>query len=323
MYLFLLHLTRPLNHDPYQFPYTLVPLRSYGPSSSGFGERPFAPPILGFVPSSLFPVAGGSQLASHRPYVCKDETCRHSWNKDVVYNDQWRPDHLFCTKTANSCTRNVAGSYTNAITDIVVRDKARIIRSSYLHENPKFVADLNKYIDKKDEDTIPDKVVDLLINFINTDSYENSDIVDEVTLCILASSVGAKSVVDKSLERLKILKGVSDIAPHEAAQMTPMILTGGSVDKGLMGWLKKVLGNDDRLLGEEMYRTREFQKVLSDKPEIDLAVRRLLEFTEEPKDGSYRAMSEGTIGGLSMIDVQREFISNSSACIIDFDNGMY
>lgn len=148
-----------------------------------------------------------------------------------------------------------------------------------------------KYVDKKDKDSVPDKVIDLLITFINVDFYDNDDIVDEVTLCILATNVGAKSVVDRALERLGMLKGgVRDIAPLEAGRVAAMIVMSGKVDKGLTEWLKKVLEKDDLALAHEMYRCREWEGVIRERPEVDIEVRRLLGLVDGPKEGIYRSL---------------------------------
>ncbi|CAG8955397.1 hypothetical protein HYFRA_00014230, partial [Hymenoscyphus fraxineus] len=74
--------------------------------------------------------------------------------------------------------------------DIFIRGKVYAIRASYLAESPKFEAELMKYVDKKKEELVPRKVVEMLIRYVNEEVYENSSFVDEVTVCVLAGCVG-------------------------------------------------------------------------------------------------------------------------------------
>lgn len=230
-------------------------------------------------------------LSNNRPHVLQgaywEDNCTHFEPKDPVSNDTWRPSNLQCSTSASSCTNNMAEKLSFATKDILIRNRARVIRASYLHENAKFEGDLSKYLEKKDTRQVPDKVVDLLLGFINTESYNNDDLVDEVTLNILATSVGARSVVDHSLSRLKNIKA-KDVATADMAKIAAMVLMCSKADKGLTAWLKKTMEADERALFMKMWSTREYRDIVSERPEVDIALRRLMEVIGAPKDDGYR-----------------------------------
>jgi hypothetical protein len=87
--------------------------------------------------------------------------------------------------------------------DVIIRGKSRKIRASYLMEAGKFEADVVKYMDKKPEDVVPDRVIEMLVDYINHEGYTCRDLLDEVTLNILASNTGSKSAGDCSLGHVK------------------------------------------------------------------------------------------------------------------------
>ena len=146
--------------------------------------------------------------------------------------DPWRPDTLPCSTNSSSCGASRVGSYMYDTKDIVIRGKARVIRQSYLHESPKFEGELSKYLGSKSKEQIPERVVDLLLDFINSNVYVNHDVMDEVTLNILAFNVGCRSVCDFSLKRLK--DEVKDLGTLEQwGKVTATILMCAKVDGGL------------------------------------------------------------------------------------------
>jgi len=166
-----------------------------------------------------------------------------------------------CCDKANSSSKEEFDFKTK---DITIRGKARPIRASYLAEASKFEADLTKYLEKKKEDAVPDRVIDMLFSYINRESYTNTNLFDEVTLNILAHNVGAKSVVAYSLDRLKKYDG--DVGLQELTYIIASIVMSGKVDSGLKEWLKKYLKNDDRV--NHLFYSGPWRSILLDRPEM-------------------------------------------------------
>lgn len=300
----------PRNSGPSFLPYNYAPYGyNYGPgslrpppglySNAPYGLRPVP---FAFGPGALTPMPFNSTLTPVGPRLgplgfvgnagnqCNEPLCSHSNMKDGDGHELWRPTQLPCTSSSSSCMNNRAPLYQHQTKDILVRNNARVIRASYLTESPKFEADLSKYLDKKNKDDVPDHVVDLLLDFINLDNYENNDPVDEVTLNILATNVGAKSVVERSLERIKAqLKDLHSLNVAEAAKITAMILLTTKVDKGLSSWLEKVMKKDIRLT-DELYCSKDFMKLVEGRPELELEFMRLVGSLPEANDEGYRAL---------------------------------
>jgi hypothetical protein len=160
--------------------------------------------------------------------------------------------------------------------DVTVRGKARAIRASYLAEAGKFEADLVKFMEKKSEEEIPDRVVEMLISFINNEGYSNRNILHEVILNILASNVGAKSTAEHSLSRIKEDKewlftaGMDDIC-----HIITLITQSGRVDDGLKKWLEKLLRADRKIFYHALLREPEFHQLSHDRPEVVAEVERM------------------------------------------------
>lgn len=206
-----------------------------------------------------------------------------------IASDSWRPDGLPCSTNSTSCHASKAAVYKYETKDIVIRGKAKVLRQSYLNESPKFEGELVKYLDKKTKEQIPDRVVEMLIDFINVESYENFDLIDEVTLNILASNVGCRSVVDYSLNRLKGVKDVESV--EQLGHITATILLSLKVDSGLTAWLKKLLEKDGGTHVRSLLHNREFRStVLVDRPEVEIEVFRLLGDLPKPKDDKFRSL---------------------------------
>jgi len=157
--------------------------------------------------------------------------------------------------------------------DVTIRGKAHKIRCSYLAEAPKFEGDLVKYMEKKKERDVPDRVVDMLISFINREGYSNDNALDEVTVCILASSVGAKSALQHSLANLKKLECEIDDG-KELVYIIGCILLSNKVDDGLIDWLKTFL--TERLPDghtSPIYNCLEFEALVWQHPEVEIVIR--------------------------------------------------
>ncbi|KAK6611724.1 hypothetical protein H4I95_02520 [Botrytis cinerea] len=88
--------------------------------------------------------------------------------------------------------------------DIVIRGKTYSCRKSFLADQGKFEDSLVKMMEKKKEDEIPNTVLDSLFSCINEEKVLSSASAhDLVTLNVLSSSLGIKSVMEKSLAQLK------------------------------------------------------------------------------------------------------------------------
>jgi hypothetical protein len=173
-----------------------------------------------------------------------------------------------CGEGANS---NSKSNFDFKTKDVTIRGKARAVRASYLAEAAKFEGDVTKYMEKKSQEEVPDRVVDMLISYINREEYSNNSVFDEVTLNILASNVGAKSAVDYSLARLKDCLDVDD---EELSLIIALILLSGKVNDGLRKWLANYLKDGDRI--SYLEGSRSFQGVIDEKPELYPELQRLL-----------------------------------------------
>jgi hypothetical protein len=177
-----------------------------------------------------------------------------------------------CHRSCESSNSNSKKDFDFKTKDITIRGKARAVRASYLAEAGKFEGDLVKFMEKKKEEDVPDRVIDMLISYINREEYSNNNPLDEVTLNILSSNVGAKSAVDYSLGRFKTFQG--EIEDEILSHITGMVLLSSKVDDGLRKWLKKHLLDRDRVLHLE--RSRAFNEMLQEKPELAPEIERLL-----------------------------------------------
>lgn len=132
-------------------------------------------------------------------------------------------------------------------------------------------------MDKKKEDVVPDRVVEMLVEFINREQYTCSDILDEVTLNILASNTGSKSAGDYSLSRLK--KWDRRISAEKLLPVVVTVLMSSKVDDGLKNWLKKLLEDgwqeeDRRVSRREIGSV--FEILACQRMDVALEVERLL-----------------------------------------------
>jgi hypothetical protein len=160
------------------------------------------------------------------------------------------------------------------------------VRASYLTEAPKFEADLLKYLEKKKDDIVPDHVIDMLISFINTEDYSNNSPLDEVTLNILASNVGAKSAVDFSLGRLK--RVTNELRTQELTSIVGTVVMSSKVDKGLKEWLKKLLMNVDTHY--RLTNNHYWQSLIMNRPEVETEMMRLTGQLPEAEDEGFRLL---------------------------------
>ncbi|KAG4427818.1 hypothetical protein IFR05_016697 [Cadophora sp. M221] len=195
------------------------------------------------------------------------------------------------SSSSSSCCDNPSNSNSKSdfdfkVKDVTVRGKARSVRCSYLLEAGKFEADLVKYMDKKKEDDVPDKVVDMLISWINREKYSNHDPFDEVTLNILASNVGCKSIMEHNLARLKTMQKNIDAA--EWVKIVGTVYLSSKVDDGLKKWLAKFLKEDDRW--RMLIHYPQYQDMAEQRPEVDAEFLRALGVRQQPNDKGLRTL---------------------------------
>ncbi|KAK0125481.1 hypothetical protein ONS95_000511 [Cadophora gregata] len=195
-----------------------------------------------------------------------------------------------CSSSSSCCdsgtNSNSKSDFKFKVKDVTVRGKARSVRASYLLEATKFESDLVKYMDKKKEDDVPDKVVDMLISWINRENYSNNDPFDEVTLNILASNVGCKSVLDHSLGRLKKME--KDITEEEWAKIIGTVYVSSKVDDGVKKWMCKYLKEGhrwERVAYHYTYRT-----MVEERPEVHTEFLRGLGILAQPDDKGLRSL---------------------------------
>ncbi|RDL39449.1 uncharacterized protein BP5553_03789 [Venustampulla echinocandica] len=172
--------------------------------------------------------------------------------------------------------------------DICVRGKAYKVRSSYLAEAPKFETDLIKYLDKKIEEVVPQRVVRMLVDFINYDDYNHEGgLLDEAKLNILATNVGAKSVIDFSLDFLK--QNIDcDVQAEDLCDIVTTVMMSDGVGDGLKEWLKKYLTPGQRL--ERLFYHESYAELMLDHPEVETKLEILLGVRRKEDDGKYKAM---------------------------------
>ncbi|KAH7342680.1 hypothetical protein BKA65DRAFT_552297 [Rhexocercosporidium sp. MPI-PUGE-AT-0058] len=195
------------------------------------------------------------------------------------------------SSSSSSCCDNASNSNSKSdfdfkVKDVTVRGKARSVRCSYLIDTGKFEADLVKYMDKKKEDDVPDKVVDMLISWINREKYSNHDPFDEVTLNILASNVGCKSILEHSLGRLKSMQ--DSIQGNDWVKIIGTVYLSSKVDEGLKKWLVKYLKEDRRY--EELGSYPKFRAMCAERPEVEAELLRGLGLLQQPDDKGLRTL---------------------------------
>jgi hypothetical protein len=172
--------------------------------------------------------------------------------------------------------------------DIAVRGKTYTTRASYLAEASKFEADLIKYVDKKSQETIPDHVINMLISFINFESYINDSMLDEVTLNVLASNISAKSAFEHSLANLKNHVDV-DISDKMLCEICATVLCSDRVDDKLKDWLKEYM---TKVPERQVYLgdSQEWQEMRVEMPEVEARLRELLGLKQPVDEKDHRIM---------------------------------
>jgi hypothetical protein len=137
-------------------------------------------------------------------------------------------------------------------------------------------------MDKKKDDQVPDRVVGMLIAYINGEDYENDDPLDEVTLNILASNVGCKSAGEHSLGRLK----KSKLTPEVFAELSGPIFLSTKVDEGLKSWFDKCTKEEGML--RAIVNQPIFQLTDRTHPEVSVEIEKRRGIRQKDEDDGIR-----------------------------------
>jgi len=173
--------------------------------------------------------------------------------------------------------------------DIVVRGTTYKIRKSFLSDSSKFEGDIVKLLDKKSEEALPNNVIQMLVDFINTEKSDSRTLLDLVTLNILASNLGVKSAVEYSLNQLKRWEVDYRINAGELTEICLAVMESNKVDDKLVEWLKKYLKYDQRW--HTLGRSTAFHEVCDRRPELVLHLEHLLGLREKDEnEGEYRIL---------------------------------
>jgi hypothetical protein len=196
-------------------------------------------------------------------------------------------NRLFNENSHRSCNSTKASDFDFPTKDIAVRGKTYSVRQSYLNEASKFEADLQKYVDKKAKEVLPNRVIEMLISFINREWYENDSALDEVTMNVLTTNVNAKSAFEHSLKRLQKFDG--EIDPFEMSEICATILCSDKVNDKLKEWLKKyMLKVPERI--DVLGCSQKWAELHSEMPEVAARLAELLGMKQPPVDENHRIL---------------------------------
>ncbi|KAG9243702.1 hypothetical protein BJ878DRAFT_509496 [Calycina marina] len=208
------------------------------------------------------------------------------------HDDGWVQSHLGYLQNRDSCDGVYcrspsscgcsSSSKSSAKKDITIRGKCYSVRKAFLEDCPKFEKDVQSYADKNNT-TVPDHVIQLLVDCVNDDSFSASNPLDLVTLNILANSVGVKSVIKKSQ---KMLDGIIPDGGDAFVKVLATILLSSNVPDDLTNWLRKQLKDNGGF--EDLEISPGYWVLLSDHPEIDVTVMTLMGMRSKPDDSGLR-----------------------------------
>jgi len=241
------------------------------------------PPYPGYGSLSLLPPAPPPRRYTNYHCNCADCESRR------VHGSTCTREH--CCERANcglsSISSRKSKKFDFVTKGISVRGESFQIRKSYLTENSKFEGDLTKYLEKKSVEAIPKNVVEDLVEFINTEECRGTAVDDLVALSILASNVGAKSVVDASLARIKEVTSTRTVDCRMLANICVTIVKSSKVDSGLKSWLKTYLTTV--VQWADFFQSYPFLDVIYDCPDVQMELEILLGVRSNKED-KYRIL---------------------------------
>ncbi|PQE33604.1 hypothetical protein CJF32_00003470 [Rutstroemia sp. NJR-2017a WRK4] len=240
----------------------------------------------------------------HDDYKCHCSDCdpihRASLPSRCHHETRQHEHHHCCSKSSGSgsgdsssnnkdkSNSSSSSKYSFPTKDIVIRGKTYACRKSFLADQPKFEDTLVKTTSAKKEDLIPTSVIESLFACINEERCPATNPHDLVTLNILASGLGIKSVVEKSLAQLK--KSVADTI-IQGAMLTQIVVTvmmSSKVDEGVKEWLKMYVKGWGLL--EELEGWPDYRRAVDAHPEIHTGLYELLGFRKPVGDEGYRIL---------------------------------
>ena len=186
-----------------------------------------------------------------------------------------RCEHERCMYDCGRCSEPSSSSSTKDLKtkDIVVRGKTYKIRKAFLQDLSKFEADIIKLLDKKSEESVPNEVVQMLVDFINYEKCDGRTLLDVVSLNILASNLGVKSAVEFSLNLLKNHVLDYQMKAQELTDICLAVMESSKVEDKLVEWLKRYLKSDGREW--QLVRSYEYQSMIARRPELDIHLAQL------------------------------------------------
>ena len=238
------------------------------------------------------PLAVGQGYLPHDSYGFNWESdCDYRLGGPKCERDPFFHGHHSCGRTfhCNGSHSDSKKEYPLKTKDISVRGKTYAVRKSFLADSGKFESDLGKYMDKKKEEEVPDHVVQILIDFINTEECNPKSLLDLVTMNILASILGVKSAVDYSLTLIKKFADADrNISGSDLTDICGITMLSGKVDDGLKGWLKKFLTSHNRFYLLERYPT--YAERVANHPELHTRLEEMLGLRDRQNDEGFRIL---------------------------------
>lgn len=225
--------------------------------------------------------------------LCNDRGCRGG----LGCGYDRRCEHERCLYDCSRCSGNGNGRSSSSSSsskdfktkDIVVRGKTFKIRKSFLADAGKFEGDIVKLLDKKSEESFPNYVVQMLVDFINEESCKANTILDLVSLNVLASSLGVKSAVEFSLNQIKKHEYDRDIGAVELTDICVAVLLSSKVDDKITEWLKKHLKAGERW--RELVQHHCWKQMIYRRPELEIQVGQLVgEFEKDDREDGLRIL---------------------------------
>ncbi|KAF8852638.1 hypothetical protein BDZ45DRAFT_678233 [Acephala macrosclerotiorum] len=243
----------------------------------------------------VFPYPGPVAVASRADLTspeCDCIDCLRRRAYDQLHYQCFRDphSHLGCD---NSCDAKHKDNFPFKTKDVTIRGKAFSFRASYLVEVPKLEKEFVSFMEKKSQEEVPDRVVNMLVSFVNLENYRNDDPLDEITLNILASNVGAKSVVEHSMDQVKKLE--KNVNLDNIVDIICTVMESSGVIDRLTDWLKDILCQDgcrhEKFIEDVMDLAEYLKKIYKPNPNLHLKLSVMTGLQEKPETPKTRVIS--------------------------------
>lgn len=172
--------------------------------------------------------------------------------------------------------------------DVVIRGKTYAIRKTYLSEVGSFEENLLKYMENTSEDTVPERIIEFLVSFINEEKFFTENLHDLITLNILASNIGAKSVMESSLAEINRWEVDRELSMHGLIDIVVTVTLSSKVDQALKDWLVKYLKYSDRWYDMTMHPM--YASVMHSRPEVDTKLAILMGYKDPIDEQGFRIL---------------------------------